>query len=142
MVVPSLTSLWYNSAGPAWTVSTLLFMYLAFPLILHVFDTCKCLQRPLGLRLVAWGSFCVQAVVAIWLQLQFGSFYVATMTPWSRAGVFVMGMAAARFAQVQHWLSRGRVIAFVSHEVYYNIVTCNLIVWTCLSSLACGGKRV
>ena len=43
-----------------------------------------------------------------------------------------MGMAAARFAQVQHWLSRGRVIAFVSHEVCYYNATSLLGILLCL----------
>ena len=88
--------------------------------------SCKWLQHPSALKIVAWASFVFQAAVALWLQLEFGSFYVATMTPFSRIGVFVMGVAAARFLERQQIMAHGALPAFVAFSVSVRIRDCSL----------------
>jgi peptidoglycan/LPS O-acetylase OafA/YrhL len=76
--------------GPGWTISTLLFFYLIFP-------WCGRFVQRRKDATMKWLLYCylgqlVYAVVFIYIT---GSFEVATMLPYSRLGVFLMGMFAA-----------------------------------------------
>jgi peptidoglycan/LPS O-acetylase OafA/YrhL len=77
--------------GPGWTISTLLFMYLFFPLFgRHV--------HWVGKRLNLWCHIynVTQITLAVVILFTTGSFEGATMVPYTRFMVFIMGMLAAQ----------------------------------------------
>lgn len=77
--------------GASWTIPTLLFFYLCFPLFARI---CRAVQHRTLAFIVA--AYLFQLFAAVMLISTTGSFYMATMTPLpSRFGVFVMGMLAA-----------------------------------------------
>lgn len=90
--------IFFPPAGHLWTISTMAFFYLMFPVLHH---RVKCI-KPREIRCFALTLYCIQLLVFVFVALGMPimGYWIARGHPLSRLPVFIMGMLAARQAEI------------------------------------------